>query len=129
MNPAMNNAQQMPQAQAQPAQPQQGAAPAGGQDYLGFMKELYDLLLLRIEAAGQKNPNFGQAIDTGISPEAAQEMFTILPEMKVIFDAIDAAERGGASPIQQGQPQAQPQTDNPLVQNSVTGGVSKGLMG
>lgn len=130
MQPGMNNAQPMPQAQAQPAQAPQGAAPAGDQNYLGFMKELYDLLLLRIEAAGQKNPNFGQAIDNGISPEAAQEMFMILPEMKVIFDAIDAAERGGgASPIQGGQPQPQQQTDNPLVQNSVTGGVSRGLMG
>ena len=95
MQPGMNNAQPMPQAQAQPqpAQAPQGAAQAGSENYLGFMKELYDLLLLRIEAAGQKNPNFGQAIDNGISPEAAQEMFMILPEMKVIFDAIDAAAR------------------------------------
>lgn len=130
-NPAPNNAQ--PEAQIAPGQPApQGAAPAGNQEYLGFIKELHDLLLLRIEAAGQKNPNFGQAIDTGISPEAAQEMFQILPEIKVIFDAIDAAERGGgAAPIQQGQPQAQPapQTDNPLIRNDQMGGVSRGLVG
>lgn len=130
MNPAMNNAQPMPQGQPQAQPAPQGAVPAGDQNYLGFMKELYDLLLLRIEAAGQKNPNFGQAIDTGISPEAAQEMFTILPEIKVIFDAIDAAERGGgASPIGQGQPQAKPQTDNPLIRNDQMSGVSRGLVG
>jgi hypothetical protein len=105
-----------------------GQAPQQGSTaHLDFMKEVFDLLLLRIEAAGQKNPNFGQAIDTGITPEAAQEMFQILPEIKVIFDAIDNAESGGASPIsaggatpKQGVTQQQASA-NPLVQDNPMG--------
>ncbi len=136
MNPQNNNimgaAQPTQAASPQAAQaPQQQPQPqqAGEQDYLSFMKELYNLLLLRIEAAGQQNPNFGQAIDNGISPEAAQEMFIILPEMKVIFDAIDSVEgHGGAAPIQQGQAPQQ-QSDNPLIAQGQVGGVSRGLVG
>ena len=132
-----NPQQAVPQAQpAQPA-PQQGAPASpqgagGNPDPTGFIREVYELLLVRIEAAGQTNPNFGQAIDTGISPQAAQEMFQILPDIKVIFDAIESA-GGGASPqpIQGGAAQATPQTqsDNPILNDNAGMGVSRGLMG
>lgn len=124
----------MPQ-QGQRPMPQAGAPQQGQQDPLSFIQELHDLLLVRIEAQGQKNPNFGAAIDAGVSPEAAQELMLILPEIKPIYDAIEAAERGqqpingGGAPMpQQGQPQQMQQEENPILRDTPAG-VSRGLVG
>lgn len=117
-----------------PAAPQATApagAPQGRQvDPLSFIKEVYELLLVRIEAAGQQNPNFGQAFESGVSPEGLQELFQILPEMKVIFDAIQAGSGGGGVPAGQGPIRpAAPPNGNPLTADPNMGGVSRGLVG
>lgn len=130
----MQNFQQGQPPAAAPAQPMaqpaaQGSMAGQDKDYTAFIRELHDLLLLRIEAAGQKNPNYGMAIDTGISPEAAQELFVILPEMKPIFDAIESASGGGQQPITAPQQMAgMQQEQNPILRDTPAG-VSKGLMG
>lgn len=130
---------QQPMPQQQPAAPaaatpmpgQQGPAAAGqGQevDYRGFIKEVYDLLLARLQAAGAENPNFGQAIDS-ISPEAAQELFQLLPEAKALVEALGAGDGNNQQQSIGAKPQLQQPgqgNENPLLRDSP---VSKGLMG
>lgn len=113
----------MPQPQGQaapgaaPQPPQQGAPVppgAGGEEIRGaqrvsnteFNQQMQNILLSRIEEEGQKNPNFGQAIASGVSPQAAMELALVLPELIPLMRmaGLLQGEGGGAGPI--GQPSA-----------------------
>lgn len=105
--------------QGQPQQPQPAApaaaagappmapAPAGGPETSGLQKvantefnqQMQNILFSRIEEEGQKNPNFGNAIDSGITREAAMELALILPELHPIFRAMGLFEGMGDAPI------------------------------
>ena len=107
---------------------------------IGFNQKIQNILLSRIEALGQKNPNFGQAIDSGVTREAAMELIQVLPELKPIFEALGVTDASGdegddsdlsVGGAQQGTTTPQPgaddeeESDNPLVNQ----GVSRGLVG
>lgn len=152
MQPPIPGQQPMPQQPPQAAGPMPGQPPAGmpqaGQrgpqrvTNTEFNQDIQNILLSRIEEEAEKNPNFGVAIDEGISDAAALELALLLPELHPIFRAIglfDGMEGGMESgPIQapggamtQGSkmPQsfARPQMEeNPMTSDS---GVSRGLMG
>lgn len=129
--------QGMPQGQGQ--KPQMQPAPQGGQpeeisgaqrvSNTEFNQDVQNILLSRIEEEGTKNPNFGQALDAGITKEGAMELALILPELMPVFRAMglfDELEQAQNSPIKSAPQMAQPQQEqNPLM----TSPVSKGLMG
>lgn len=120
MNP-MNNDKMPPPAAAGAPMPPQAAPPtgapapggAGGDDVRGaqrvsnteFNQQMQNILLSRIEEEGSRNPNFGQAIASGVSREAAVELALILPELIPIMRMAGLLEgEGGAGPIGQPRP-------------------------
>jgi len=133
------------QAAPAPAQPQ----PAGVQEEIRgaqrvsnteFNQQMQNILLSRIEEEGTKNPNFGGAIDAGVSREAALEIALIIPELLPIFKQMgvldDVGQQGG---IQAPQPPAPPSgpsagaginpnanPQNPILRDSAA---SQGLVG
>lgn len=98
------------QAASQPEQPMGPAqAPVGPQKVanLGFNQDVQNILLSRIEAEGTKNPNFGAAVDAGLTREAAIELLMILPELKPVFEAMGVIADGDSMGQPIGQQPAQ----------------------
>lgn len=135
-----------------PTQPQAPEQPKGGQGPspqdmeagLEMQPQYQQVILGRIMRESNYNPNFGQAIDEGMSPAAAMEIALILPELHFLFEAMGLFKnlkgmdqgpiKGGAGPSQQQNlPQQAPvkaKSDNPIVNDDLEQkGVSRGLMG
>lgn len=137
---------------ADPQQQPQPEMQAGPQKVANteFNQQIQNILLSRIEEQGQQNPNFGQAIDAGITREAALELAMILPELNPIFKAMGLFDGMGggesaitpqnvmasAAPAQPRSPQPRPDvgaSPNPLLEDEDEEEgqmpVSRGLVG
>lgn len=95
-----------------------------------FHQEIQNVLFSRIEEEYEKNPNFGQAIEGGLSQEAAMEIGLIIPEILPLLRAVGLAPNAqqnntGIRQPQRSQAVQQPEP-NPLTNND---GLSKGLVG
>lgn len=104
--PAPAAAAPPPPAPASPAPPQ-GQPPAQGGGVTNFNPEVQKLLFARLQAIGGQNMNFGEALEA-ISPQAAQELITLIPELKPIYDILmqqgGQPAGGGQPPMAGGQP-------------------------
>lgn len=148
----MNQQQPMPQQQQQEPQPLQQEEQASGQaSGLEFNQDFHKIILLRIKAEIEKNPQFGAEIEDGLMPAAAAELGVILPEILPVFRVAgllddsstieDEQQQNGGGMIA-GQPSTnmvrpqQPRPDvgaspNPLMQDEEEDErpVSRGLVG
>lgn len=135
-----------PQQQAPaPTQPASSGLPEGANGAqrvsdTQFNQGIQNVIFSRIEEEASKNPNFGQAIEKGLSPEAAMEIGLVLPEVLPLFRAVGLVPNApDGTGIRQPSPPAQAsmpqQQGNPLMEDNdedemqMRGGASMGLMG
>lgn len=138
-----------PQAQAQPMpqQPEmQGADEGQGPQRVKeteFNQGIQNVIFSRIEEEYAENPNFGEAIENGLTPEAAMEIGLVIPEILPLLRSVGLIPNDpSGGPIQQGDseqnagpmPPQQNQSGNPLTEDQEGedygyNGISRGLMG
>ena len=121
---------QQPTQNNQPVNSEQQSRDPIPEPNLGFNEIIQYVIFERIRLEATRNPEFGQAIEAGMSKEAVMELGSIIPEIMPIFEQVGMVGETPSQPMQKPKLETpkQNESDNPIVDDTAMN-VSRGLMG